>query len=201
MDMFPQRALAGFGLAIVCGVPFGILPARLRLLGICAAAVGGLVGWALARYASPPFRSPSRRRGAVAIFALTAFTTTSCFWLWEHLRNVESIRPGTPQVHALQAAQSLTGDPELVQEISKNINQKVIEQQEEHLRQLGSLTGFLAHRASGLYPSPYVGWTIWVLEFLIAGIAAVAVHTHATSEIPEPDRETLPDSGKTEVTA
>lgn len=132
------------------------------------------------------------------LLAVVAFGTTSSLWFYLHLRQLRDADRGTPQLHALQAAQSLTDDTELTREITEKLNQKIIESQEEYFRQQATLTGFLMHRVSGMYASPHVGWSVWLLEFAAAAIAAAAVYSNVAVETAD---RLHADSAESETTS
>lgn len=163
------------GLTALAGLAFAVLPHHLRLLGLAAAALGAVVAMLVGRQAAPPFAAPHSCRICAVLLAVVAFGLTSGLWFRQHVLQVTSSDTSVPELYAMQAAQSLTSDPELAGDVSEELTRRLSEAHAERIRGLTSLTGFLAHRSSALTTSPTVGWLIWIAEFVIAAAVAAWV--------------------------
>ena len=153
----------GLVLAALFSLVFSLIPPRLRLLGITAALIGLAAGWLAGKCTSPlRFHYPRRAIAAAAVVGIATYALTSVLWWRAHAKPLLA-----ESMHAYKFIADAYGDGELAAELSREATKQ--------RRQLASFSSYLKHRTSVLHLDVGLASLAWVLELMLAGMAAARV--------------------------
>ncbi len=169
-------------LAAIASLLSSVLPARLRLLGVTAVAIGLLVGWlAGISTVSLRFHYPRRAYAAGTLVGIVAFGLTTVLWWRAHVVHVKDTFKAPPKLAYLSAAQQSTDDPAMAKQLFAEFSRDGESRYREEVKRRTRFTGYLTHRSSAIHAGSVMAWFIWCIELGLAGVAAGRVAGHAAT--------------------
>lgn len=169
---------AGVGIAVVVGAVFGLVPTRLRLLGLLAILEGYAVGKALGR-AARPLRMHHSGTATVGGLLCGILSVSVSAILWWQTWATQAASSVTPRPDVAMAAQMLAqmpqpddGDPERLKAYEESRRQLEAFLASEVTPPKHGFGDWLSHRASALKAGRNASILIGVVELILAGLAS-----------------------------
>lgn len=168
------------------GLAASIAPPRLRLIGLFALVLGGMIGWAGGRLAVSLRMSRPRIAWVVGLMSgctgFTVFTVINWQTYARDLKTSESPGMGQAMVSRMleAAARQQPDSPEARRALSEFRTSAA--QAIQDVRQRRSFRGFLSHRVTGLHWGAAAAVWVFACETMLAGLASAVIVRQAVRQ-------------------